>query len=114
MPMGWDVNGLPGSCAGGVETPLATTKITYFPSTFPTTTAAGKETAQVAVPGQLQGFAALNGGKFEPINTVAFANNPLAKEVWPRSITTSQFSEPLVPVGSLTTPVLVAVRNSPP
>ena len=68
-----------GSCAGGLETPLAETKITNFPCTWPTIAAAGKETAH-EVPPQVQGLEALNGGKVEPMKIVALGNKPSLDE----------------------------------
>src|SRR6516164_4394342 len=111
MPIGWAE---PGSCAGGLEEGLPESKMTYFPCTWPTAAAAGNDAAQTAPP-QVQGLETLNGGKFDPMKTVALGNNPLLDESCvPRSITTSQFSEPLAPVGSLSSPEPDIVRNSPP
>ena len=95
---------------------LAAKKITYRPCTCPTTAAAGKETAHTLLEGpQVHGLEALNGGKVDPTNTLELGNKPLLLgSCAPRSIATSQFSDPFVPVGSLTLPVAETVRNSPP
>src|SRR5215510_9805432 len=105
----------PESCAGGLEEALAESKMTNFPCTWPTTAAAGNDAAQT-VPPQVQGLETLNGGKFDPMKTVALGNNPPFDESGvPRSIATSQFSEARSPVGSLTSwPEPDILRNSPP
>ena len=72
---------LSGSCAGGVDTELETTKITNFPPSSPTTAEAGKETAHVrVVPKQVHGFVSLNGGKLEPTKILALGNSPAELE----------------------------------
>jgi hypothetical protein len=62
-----------------LEEALAESKMTYFPCTWPTTAEVGNDTAQAAPP-QVQGLETLNGGKFDPMNTVALGNNPLLDE----------------------------------
>src|SRR5215467_5120623 len=117
MPTGcaWAMPDPSGSCAGGEETPLAATKITYRPCTCPAIAAAGKEIAHGPPLPQVQGLEAPNGGKFVPTNTVALGNNPLLAGSWaPRSIARSQFSDPFAPLGSLTLPSAEVERNSPP
>jgi len=68
MPTGWADEfaellfpELLGSWACGFDAALATTKITYWPCTCPTTATAGKEAAHVALK-QVQGVLALKGG----------------------------------------------------